>query len=105
MYAAVDTAAGRPAYVLEVLTATGLRDRDYIDVRTHLQTKWTGIRPANGDTLVFDSYSGDYRRVDGVMVAFRIDSDTRGRPGEQHIRFTSATLDLPIDPARFRLPR
>ena len=104
-YAGIDTADGRPAWVLDVLTAGGLHDRYYIDVGTHLQTKWTGIRPANGDTLVFDSYFGDYRRVDGVMVAFRIDSDTRGRPGGQHILFTSATLDLPIDAVRFRLPR
>jgi hypothetical protein len=103
-YAGIDTAAGRPAYVLEVQTATGLHDRYYIDVRTHLQTKWTGIRPSNGDTLVFDSYFGDYRRVDGVMLAFRIDSDTRGRPGRQHMQFDTASVNPPLAPERFRLP-
>ncbi|HEU4988950.1 MAG TPA: hypothetical protein VFT41_04140 [Gemmatimonadaceae bacterium] len=104
-YAGVDTADGTPCWALDVVTAAGLHDRYYVDTVAHLQRKWIGIRPAGRDTLVFESYFRHWRRVDGVMIAFRIDSDTRGRRGGQHIQFTSAALDAPIDSARFRLPR
>lgn len=104
-YAGIDTADGRPAYALDVVTAAGLHDRYYIDLATHLQTKWTGRRVSDGDTTVIESFFRDYRRVDGVMLAFRIDSDTPGRPGSQHIVFRAAALNVPIDDARFRLPR
>ncbi len=104
-YAGRDTADGRPAFALDVITAVGLHDRYFIDERTHLQSKWEGRRVFGRDTLVFESYFRDYRRVDGVMLAFRIDSDTRGRPGGQHIVIERAELNAPIGPARFRFPR
>lgn len=104
-YAGIDTADGKPSWALDVVTAAGLHDRYDIDTVSHLQRAWIGIRPAGRDTLVFESHFRDWRRVDGVMIAFRIDSDTKGRRGGQHIRFTSAALNVAIDPARFRLPR
>ena len=103
--AGVDTADGRPAWALNVVTADGLHDRYFIDMQSHLQTKWTGERVVNGDTVVFESYFRDYRRIGGVMIAFRIDSDTRGRPGGQHIMVERAEVNVPIDPSRFRMPR
>jgi len=104
-YAGVDTADGRPAFALDVVTPAGLHDRYYIDARTHLQTKWEGRRVVNGDTLVFESFFRDYRRASGVEIAFRIDSDTRGRPGGQHIVLERADVNVPIRAARFRFPR
>lgn len=104
-FAGRDTADGRPAFALDVVTAAGLHDRYFIDARTHLQTKWQGRRIVNGDTLVFESYFRDYRRVDGIAIAFRIDSDTRGRPGGQHITIARAEVNVPIDAHRFRFPR
>lgn len=104
-YAGLDTAGGRPAFVLDVITAAGLHDRYFVDRASHLVTRWTGVRVVNGRTVTFESYFRDYRTVDGVEIAFRIDSDTQGRPGAQHIVLDTAAVNVPIDPARFRMPR
>jgi len=104
-FAGTDTADGRPASLLRVTTAAGLQDTYFIDAGTHLQTKWSGRRVVNGDTVVYESWFRDYRSVGGVMVAFRIDSDTRGRPGVQRIRFDSAAVNVPLSPDRFRMAR
>jgi hypothetical protein len=102
--AGVDTADGRPAYKLTVTTAIGVVDHYYIDTTSYLQTKWDGARTVNGQAVVFESYFRDYRAVDGVMLPFRIDSDTRGRPGGQHITFEHIALDVPEPDTRFRMP-
>ncbi|MEO7104712.1 MAG: hypothetical protein ABI311_15015, partial [Gemmatimonadaceae bacterium] len=40
IFAGLDTADGRPAYRLDVVTASGLHDSYFIDATSHLQTKW-----------------------------------------------------------------
>jgi len=76
--AGIDTANGRAAYKLDVVTASGLTDTYYIDTTSHLQTKWEGRRTIGGKPVVFQSYFRDYRRVSGVMIAFTIESSTEG---------------------------
>ena len=100
----VDTADGRPAYVLHVVRRDSTEDRYYIDTTSALQVKWEGHRMQNGVPVVFDTYFRDYRRVSGVMVAFRTDSETRGRPGATHILFDSVAINVPIDRSRFVMP-
>gem|GEM_PF-3174130 len=100
----VDTADGRPAYVLHVVRRDSTEDRYYIDTTSALQVRWEGHRMQNGVPVVFDTYFRDYRRVSGVMVAFRTDSETRGRPGATHILFDSVAINVPIDRSRFVMP-
>lgn len=102
--AGMDTVDGRPEYKLAVTTPAGLHDSYYIDARTWLKTHWEGQREMNGAPVVFETYFGDYRRVDGVMFPFRIDSDTRGNPGGQHLRFNSVETNVPVPDTRFRMP-
>ncbi|HSU97427.1 MAG TPA: alpha/beta hydrolase-fold protein, partial [Gemmatimonadaceae bacterium] len=102
--AGIDTADGRPAYRLEVVTAAGLRDTYYIDTVSHLQTKWQGHRVMSGEPVVFVSYFRDYRPVDGVMIAFRIDSGTEGRPGGQTITIDTVRLNAPVSDDEFLMP-
>ena len=100
----MDTLNGRPEYRIAVTAADGLHDTYYIDARTFLKSHWEGQREMNGKPVVFESYFGDYRRVNGVMFPFRIDSDTKGNPGGQHLRFTSIETNVPVADARFQMP-
>lgn len=99
-----DTADGRPAYKLAVVTATGAEDAYYIDAKTFLQTKWEGKRVANGKPVVYESWFRDWRPVRGVLFAYRIDSDARGQPGEQHIVTDTVEVDARVPDARFAMP-
>lgn len=102
--AGIDTAAGRPAYKLNVTTAAGLNDTYYIDTVSHLQTKWSGHRVSGGQPVVYESFFSDYRAVSGVMIAFRIDSDTQGQPGSQHIVLDTVVLNDTIADDEFMMP-
>lgn len=102
--AGTDTADGRPAYKLVVVEPDGLTDTYYIDTVTYLQTKWEGERVVNGERVVFESFFRDHRPVEGVMFPFRIDSDTKGRPGGQHIVYDSIQVNFPEPDSRFVMP-
>lgn len=103
-YAGIDTADGRAAYKLDVVTASGLRDTYYVDTKSHLQTKWQGHRVMNGAPVVFESFFRDYRPVDGVMIAFRIDSGTEGKAGGQSIALDTVELNTPVPDQEFEMP-
>ncbi len=100
----IDTADGRPAYRLDVVTASGLHDIYYIDKVSRLQTKWRGQRVMNGSSIVFVSYFRDYRPVNGVMLAFIIDSSTEGQPGGQRITYDTVQLNSAIPSDEFVMP-
>ncbi len=102
--AGIDTADGRPAFKLNVVTASGLADTYYIDTTSHLQTKWEGHRTMGGSPVVFESYFRDYRSIDGVMIAFTIMSGTRGESGGQRITFDSVDIDTPMPDSEFTMP-
>lgn len=103
--AGLDTADGRPAYKLVVTEPDGLVDTYFIDSATALQTKWQGRRMVDGKPVVFESMFRDYRRVAGVMLAYRIDSYTLGQPGAQHLTFDRIEVNAPEPDDRFTIPR
>jgi len=103
-WAGADTADGRRAYAIEVLTADSLRDTYFIDSLTFLQTKWQGHRVFGGDSVTFVSYFRDYGKVGGVAWAHRIDSQTLGRPGGQQFLFDSVRVNVSLPPATFAKP-
>ena len=100
----VDTADGHPAYALRVVRPDSTDDTYFVDTTSFLQVKWQGHRVMDGKPVVFETYFRDYRRVSGVMVAFRLDSGTEGSPANLHFVFDSATIDPVIPDARFVMP-
>ncbi|HEY6807842.1 MAG TPA: hypothetical protein VI160_03550 [Gemmatimonadales bacterium] len=103
-YAGRDTAAGRPVFRLHVTRADSIDDTYFIDTASYLLLKWEGRRAPDGVPVVFETFFRDYRSVGGVQIAYRLDSDTQGRPGGIHIAFDSVRINVPVDPARFALP-
>jgi len=102
--AGVDTADGRPAWALRVRWPGGTTDTWFVDTTTFLITKWQGSRTIHGSPLTFDTWFRDYRRMDGLMFSFLMESDTRGRPGSQRVVFDTVQVDPPIGAGRFRMP-
>jgi hypothetical protein len=100
----IDTADGRPAYAIRVVRPDSTDDTYFVDTASFLQVKWQGHRVMDGKPVVFESYFRDYRRVGGVMIAFRIDSGVEGEPAGQHMIFDAALVDPPISDARFVMP-
>ena len=52
-----------------------------------------------GDTVL-----GDYKEVDGLIMAHSIDSGQKGGPGRQVITVSKIEINTPVDDARFVMP-
>jgi len=67
---------GRDAWKLRVTQKNGDVRMDYIDAATWLETKWEGQIQNQNKKLDVESFFRDYRDVDGLQYAFRIESNT-----------------------------
>lgn len=99
-----DTAAGAPAFKLQVTLPSGYVDYYYIDSATALQTKWQGHRIVNGKPVVFESYFREYQTVEGIKFPRVIDAGAQGLAGHQQLVFDHVELNTPEADERFTPP-
>ena len=95
---------GRDAWELEVTQANGQKRFDYIDAASNLEVKWVGTLDQGGQPVAFESYFSDYRPVNGVMHAFRIESGQAGKPLSQVLEFDRVDVNVPIEDSEFGPP-
>ena len=103
-YAGTADVEGHKAYKLIITPKDGPVRTAYIDAQTYFETKWESTINADGRELAVESFFRDYRDVDGVKCAYRIDSNTLGTPIKQKIVFERIEINPPIDNARFTNP-
>jgi hypothetical protein len=103
-YAGKSTVEGKEVYKLIVTMKDGQVRNDYIDCKTLLEIKWEGKLTFNGTEYRVESYFRDYRKVDGVMYAFHIDSETLGTPYKQKILFEKVEVNPAVDEEQFGKP-
>lgn len=96
---------GRRQFKLAVTLKNGTARTDYIDARTFLETKWAGTISDGGRQLDVESVFRDYRTVDGIACAFRIESLTPALDVKQEIVFESIENNAPIPDSRFARPQ
>lgn len=99
-FAGVEKVGKQRAYKLVISMKNGENRTDFIDAKTYLELKWQG--PVSGN--VFESYFHDYRKVNGLMFAFEIDSGMLGQPANQKIVFDKIEVNPPLDDGRFGKP-
>ena len=81
----------RLAYKLVITMKNGENRIDFVDSKSYLEVKWQGLVSGN----MFESYFRDYRRVNGLMYAFEIDS------GNQKIVLDKVEVNPKLEGARF----
>ena len=99
-----DTAAGAPAYKLQVTLPSGYVDYYYIDSATALPTKWQGHRIVNGKAVVFESYFREYQTAEGLKFPRLIQTGAQGMAGHQELTFDHVELNPPVGDDRFTAP-
>lgn len=95
---------GRDAYKLMVTMADGQVRYEFIDCKTYLGTKWQGKISGGDKDFAVESYFHDYRKVEGVMFAFAIDSNPVGDTNKQKLVFDKVEVNILLDDARFGKP-
>ncbi len=95
---------GTPAYKIKVTDKHGDVTVQYIDAEYFLQIKSEGSRKMGETVIEFETVYGDFKEVDGVMIAHSIESHAKGAPGGQTITISSMTFNVDLADDRFAFP-
>jgi hypothetical protein len=89
------------AYKLIITMKDGDVRDDFIDCKTFLEIKWVGNILSHGKKVKVETYFNNYKKVDGLMYAFLLDSDTPGTSYKQQILIKKIEVNIPIDNSMF----
>jgi len=94
----------KPVYRLKVANKNGDVRFYFIDATTFLLLKWEGTRKTEDQEFPWESFSSDFREVQGLKYAFRIDQGSPGTEIKQTLTAEKIEIDPPIDDSRFAKP-
>lgn len=105
-FAGKEDIEGTPAYKLHVTTKDGKESNDYFDAENYLMIRSDGIRNIQGQDLEVVITYGDYKTVEGITIAYSMESHVKGKEsmGGQSLNITKIDLNQKIDKAIFAMP-
>jgi hypothetical protein len=104
--AGVEAVDGHAAYALKLTHRDGAVQRVWIDARTFLDVKVEGTpRRMDGKARTVWVAQRDFRRVQGVVVPYLLETSVDGYPGTHRMVVEKVAVNPPLDDARFTRPR
>jgi len=76
----------------------------FIDAESFLEIKTEGKRKMRGTEYEGETMYGDYKEVDGMMVAHSMESGPKGSPQRQKMTFEKVEFNIPLADSLFALP-
>jgi outer membrane lipoprotein-sorting protein len=95
---------GKPVYRLKLTNKNGDVRFYLFDASSFFLMKWEGVRKAEGKDIPWESFFSDYREVQGLKYAFKIDSGSPGTDIKQSLTAEKIEIDPQIDETRFAKP-
>ena len=95
---------GRPAYRLKLTSQNGEVRFYLFDASSFLLLKWEGTRKIEGKDYPWESFFTDFREVQGLKYAFKIDQDSPGTDIKQTLTAEKIEINPQIDESRFAKP-
>src|SRR2546430_7449009 len=99
-YIGKEDVQGSPAYKLKLTTKQGMESNLYIDADTYLLIKSQSKRKIQGQEVEGETTFGDYKEVEGMMLAHSIEIHAKGAPSGQIITIEKYELNPKIDAAQ-----
>lgn len=101
----VEQVEGRDAYNLKVTDSAGSR-HIWVDAASFLEVKMEGEpRRLDGKYHPVAIYLRDYRRVDGLMMPYVLETAVEGMKDREKIQIESIVSNPKLDASRFAMPR
>jgi outer membrane lipoprotein-sorting protein len=94
----------KPVYRLKLSNKSGDVRFYLLDAATFILRKWEGMRKTGAREVPWESYFSEYREVQGLKFAFRIDQGSPGTGDKQTLVTEKIEIDPPLDGARFGKP-
>jgi outer membrane lipoprotein-sorting protein len=102
----VEQVEGQPAYKLKVTPKGGSEKHVWIDTGTFLDVKVDGVpRRMDGKMRNVSVYQRDFRKVDGVMIPFVLETAVDGSPDTHKMIVEKVAVNPKLDDALFAKPR
>jgi outer membrane lipoprotein-sorting protein len=94
----------KPVYRLKLTSPAGGARFYVFDANTYLLVKWEGTRKIENKEMPWESFFSDYREVNGMKYAFRIDAGSPGTDVKQALITQKLEINPQIDDAHFGKP-
>lgn len=94
---------GSEVYKLKVTHKDGDIDYTYIDAGSFLELKQTTKRTQQGKEIEVDSFPGNYKAVNGVLMPYSLEVKANGQTQFQ-VTFDTIEVNKPIEDAVFKMP-
>lgn len=91
-------------YKLKLTRKSGKVEYDYIDTNTYLLVRTTAFQRINGEQQASDSWSLDYKKVNGYSMAYTIKIRSAGDSSDQVIKFDTIHINPTVDERIFKIP-
>jgi len=95
---------GKSAYRIKLTNKNGDIRFYLFDGASYLPVKWEETRTVEGKEVPWESFFSDYREVNGVKYAFKIDSDSPGTDLKQSVVAEKIEINAQIDDDHFSKP-
>jgi hypothetical protein len=95
---------GADAYKLKVTMKNGTEKLLYLDADSFLEIKSESKRTRQGNIVESEASIGDYKEVDGMMMAHAVEAGPKGRPERQKFIMDKIEINVPVDAAIFNMP-
>jgi outer membrane lipoprotein-sorting protein len=95
---------GKPVFRLKLTNKNGDVRFYLFDVSSFFLLKWEGVRKADNKDIPWESFFSDYREVQGLKYAFKIDSGSPGTDLKQSLTAEKIEVDPQIEESRFAKP-
>jgi outer membrane lipoprotein-sorting protein len=94
----------KPVYRLKLTNKSGDTRFYLFDAATFILRKWEGTRKTGTREVPWESYFSEYREVQGLKYAFRIDQGSPGTGDKQTLITEKIEIDPALDDSRFAKP-
>ncbi|HEY6392680.1 MAG TPA: hypothetical protein VIX89_15480 [Bryobacteraceae bacterium] len=94
---------GSPAYKLKVTKKSGTIEYQYLDAKTFLPVKSSGKRIQQGQELEYESFPGNFKDVDGVMMPYSLNQRMSGI-ALMELTVEKVEVNAPMDDSIFKIP-
>jgi outer membrane lipoprotein-sorting protein len=103
-YEGEEDVEGTPTYKLKVVKPSGEEIVLYLDQEYFLEIKQDGKRTVRGQEIESSAAVGDYKEVDGLVMAHSLDVTGGGGPGSMNMTFENVELNPELSDDEFAMP-
>jgi len=103
-YVGKEPVEGTDAYKLKVTLKTGTVEYFYLDADSYLIIKEESKRTVRGVERESETTLGDYKKVEGLIFPYSIETGAKGQPQKQKITVEKIEINPVIDESRFKMP-